>query len=345
MRGPANMRISKVIDPVTQQQLGYSIVGMFGRADRIIWLDGRSHPSKYARHTWAGFSTGKWEGNQLTVTTTHIKMGWIQRNGVPTSPNATLTEHFVRHDNYLTLTSIVEDPSFLTEPFVRTTNWVQDLNLRIGPYPCGPAQISEDEAAGRPKGYVPHFLPGANDQLAEFTSKHGIPPEAARGGAETMYPEFLDTLKKWADASARSTKAGGANVGGDPLIGSWLLNRGKSTFTGTIPEKRVIRMEAVGAEVHCFIDTYPMANDSGFNRVEFRAAYDGKDYPVKGSALETVSLKRIDPRTVERIGKIKGQAIETVTARVSADGQSLTMTTKGTANGVPYSSMQLFERQ
>jgi hypothetical protein len=72
MRGPGpNMRINKVTDPVTQTIIAYTLEGVFGRDDRVIWMDGRPHPSEYAEHTWDGFSTGKVEGNELTITTTH----------------------------------------------------------------------------------------------------------------------------------------------------------------------------------------------------------------------------------------------------------------------------------
>jgi len=42
---------------------------------------------------------------------------------------------------------------------------------------------------------VPHHLPGTNTFLGEFPSKHGIPEQAALGGAETMYPEYQLKLK------------------------------------------------------------------------------------------------------------------------------------------------------
>jgi len=67
-----------------------------------------------------GFSTGKWEGNMLTVYSTHLKQGWLRRNGLPESDQATLVEHFLRHGEFLTHESVVTDPIFLTEPFVRT---------------------------------------------------------------------------------------------------------------------------------------------------------------------------------------------------------------------------------
>jgi hypothetical protein len=42
---------------------------------------------------------------------------------------------------------------------------------------------------------VPHHLPGANSVVAEFSKEYGIPFEATRGGAETMYPEYRQKLK------------------------------------------------------------------------------------------------------------------------------------------------------
>ena len=86
MRGPGpNMRITKRTDPVTHQLVAYTLEGVFGRDDRVIWMDGRPHPSSNAEYLWEGFSTGKVEGNRLTITTTHMKYGVIQRNGCSTS--------------------------------------------------------------------------------------------------------------------------------------------------------------------------------------------------------------------------------------------------------------------
>ncbi|MGB9459279.1 MAG: hypothetical protein WCA94_00165, partial [Candidatus Acidiferrum sp.] len=45
-----------------------------------------------------------------------------------------------------------------------------------------------------PRGWVPHHLPGTNEWLTEYPSKFGIPLEAARGGAEEMYPEYMQKL-------------------------------------------------------------------------------------------------------------------------------------------------------
>jgi len=189
-RGPALLRIWKEVDPATQAVLAYHTHISWQAPERTIWMDGRAHPPEYAPHTWQGFSTGQWTGNMLKVTTTHLKTGWIRRNGIPRSEKAVLTEYWYRHGKVLTLASIVTDPTWLTEPFIRTTNWEMDPDQVIAPYPCE-AVVEID----RPKGAVPHHLFGKNDFLKEFPAEHGIPAEAARGGAETMYPEYRDKLK------------------------------------------------------------------------------------------------------------------------------------------------------
>ena len=131
-------------------------------------MDGREHPSDLAPHTWAGFSTGHWERNMLVVETTHIKTGWLLRNGAPTSDLATMTEYYTRYGNYLMLASFVNDPVYLDEPFIRTSNFVLSLTTNADAWGnCGPAQII-DELGGRPKGWVPHYLPGQTAHIQEF---------------------------------------------------------------------------------------------------------------------------------------------------------------------------------
>jgi cyclase len=195
MRGPANIRFSKIIDPVSGELQAYSLLGSYGRP-RTIWMDGREHPSELAPHTWAGFSTGHWERNMLVVETTHIKTGWLLRNGAPTSDLATMTEYYTRYGDYLLLASFVNDPVYLDEPFIRTSNFVLSLTTNADAWGnCGPAQII-DELGGRPPGWVPHYLPGQTPHVQEFLDKSGVPAEAARGGAATTYPEYMVKLEK-----------------------------------------------------------------------------------------------------------------------------------------------------
>jgi hypothetical protein len=196
-RGPSPLRISKEVDPVSREIVAFHAEWLRS-VDRPIYLDGRPHPSEHAVHTWAGFSTARWEGDMLTIKTTHLKEGYLRRNGLPRSDRATLTEHWIRHGDVLTVVTIITDPVYLTEPFIRTTDYELDLRQQIPPYPCGVVEEIE-----RAKGVVPHHLPGTNPYLTDFAKKHAIPVEATRGGAETMYPDYRSKL------SASSTKTAG----------------------------------------------------------------------------------------------------------------------------------------
>ena len=93
--------------------------------------------------TWQGTSVAQWElaggggrrgrasapkGGSLKVVTTHLRPGYLQKNGVPYGDRAVLTEYFSRTaepngDSWLILTHIVEDPQYLTQPLVRSTHF------------------------------------------------------------------------------------------------------------------------------------------------------------------------------------------------------------------------------
>ena len=186
MYGPRpSGQIRKILDPVSGDLMAYTFAGTFGRADRVIWLDGRSHPSEYAEHTWAGFSTGEWDGDQLVITTTHIKYGVVRRNGVPASPKAIVTERWIRYDDYLLIVMHVDDPVYLEEPLVRTNSLRLNPSQstgRITPFE------SVDEILTRRTGNVPHYPLGAHHR--EYAETHGLPFEVSQGGANTMYPEY-----------------------------------------------------------------------------------------------------------------------------------------------------------
>ncbi|HEY7449651.1 MAG TPA: MBL fold metallo-hydrolase [Vicinamibacterales bacterium] len=197
-RGPLNLRIWEEKDPETQQVVAIKNYISTYEQTRTIWMDGRPHPSEYAPHTFMGFSTGRWVGNTLVVTTTHLKQGWLRRNGVPESDLTTMVEYFVRHDKLLTQVAIISDPVYLAEPMIRTT----DFNLASEDnatwlWPCEYV----DEITGRSKDEVPHYLPGENPFLAEFVERTGVPPAAVSGGPETIYPEYRKRLQSGATAS------------------------------------------------------------------------------------------------------------------------------------------------
>jgi cyclase len=209
-RSPGGLSIVKEYDSVTQRLLAYRFYGSYGLA-RTVWMDGRPHPAANARHTYEGFSTGRWEGNRLAIETTHLKAGFLRRNGIAHSDRARMLEYFVRHDDYLTLVTAVDDPVYLDEPFVRSTDFRLDAraNVRLAEFggfanggdgegfgasdvyfKCAPAEEIAIE-----RGSVPSFMPGANDNLDMFAKRHGVPLEAALGGTATLYPEYAARLR------------------------------------------------------------------------------------------------------------------------------------------------------
>jgi glyoxylase-like metal-dependent hydrolase (beta-lactamase superfamily II) len=210
--GPGTLSINKEYDRVSREVIALRLDGTYG-LDRIVWMDGRPHPSEDAPHTFTGFSTGRWDGDTLMVETSHLKLSWIRRNGTPFSERARMVEFFTRFDDYLMVVSVVDDPVYLSEPFIRTTEYT--LNKRPLPvigfpfttnngpvfYKCFPAE----ELPGD-KYRVPHYLPGANPLLDEFATLHNIPRWTIEAGTETMYPDFTERVKQPAGPNAQSPR-------------------------------------------------------------------------------------------------------------------------------------------
>jgi hypothetical protein len=192
LHGPIQFRLWEDKDPPTQQVVALQMYLNTYEQERTIWMDGRPHPPEWAPHTWQGFSTGKWEGDILTVYTTHIKQEWIRRNGVPNSEKSTMVEHFIRHGIIMTHLEIWDDPVYLTEPLIRSEDFV--LNERTGGNWLWPCEYV-DEIVDRPHSAVPNYLPGKSPFDGDFAYRSGVPVDAAKGGAETTYPEYQAKLR------------------------------------------------------------------------------------------------------------------------------------------------------
>jgi hypothetical protein len=77
----------------------------------------------------------------LNVVTTQLRPAWLRKNGVPYSENTVLTEHFVRFsdesDEWFTVVTIVEDPTYLNMSFITSTNFKREPDgARWKPTPC-----------------------------------------------------------------------------------------------------------------------------------------------------------------------------------------------------------------
>ena len=207
---PGNYRIFEDRDPYTQQLKSISVYGQIAEGHHEIFMDGRPHPPAYAVHTFPGFSTGKFDGNILTVETTHIKRGWIRAPGVAQSDEATVREHFIRHGDRITIFSVTTDPVYLAEPFAKVQvllRYTKDPNGWL--YACDDGEEILDKTEDR----VPAYPLGENPFLREYSEKEHVPLLGALGGPETTRPEFVAKLKTATDADALASTRPSKSLG------------------------------------------------------------------------------------------------------------------------------------
>jgi hypothetical protein len=130
----------------------------------------------------------------------------------------------------------------------------------------------------------------------------------------------------------------------DPQVGTWKLNAEKSK--GTMFKSGTVTVEAAGQAFKTTVDL--VRQDGTPSKWSFTAQYDGKDNPVTGSNPfgNTISVTRVDARTVKATIKQDGKVTLTQTVAVSEDGKTRTITSKGTSSdGRPIDSMTHYDRQ
>jgi hypothetical protein len=111
-------------------------------------------PQPPAAPSLQGRSIAEWElaggrrggaaprAGSLKVVTRNMTPGYFRKNGVPYSGDAVLTEYFVRiseptGEEYLAITRFLEDPTYLTGPFIRTVQFKKEPNdAKWAPTPC-----------------------------------------------------------------------------------------------------------------------------------------------------------------------------------------------------------------
>lgn len=215
-RGLGGARILKEQDPLTREVTVYHI--QFMRSlDRPVFMDGRPHPPAWAPHSWTGFSTGEWVGNTLKITTSHLKDGYLKRGGPQTSDLYTMTEYLTRHDDLLTIVTVVDDPVYMDEPYVHSTTYVYDPNATVATETCNASSFAEN--GGTDRHWVPHFLPGQNTAAEEWLKDEPwVPPAAARGGVQTLYPESRAALVAGGDTAGLRVPASRSAVAVDRAV-------------------------------------------------------------------------------------------------------------------------------
>ena len=145
---PSIMRVPGRLHITWQDDQTLRIETDSGQQTRLLHFD----PSESPGGTWQGSSKATWEMvpvgrgvtpvGSLKVVTTKLKPGYLRKNGVPYSANAVLTEYLDRvnepnGDAYLVVTSTIEDPSYLAQPFLTASHYrKQSDSSGWRPAPC-----------------------------------------------------------------------------------------------------------------------------------------------------------------------------------------------------------------
>lgn len=145
MRMPTRLNISWISDNVL------SVAADAGRQTRVLKFGPAQ--DQIGIGSLQGVSLARWElqrdgrngsvaNGSLEVVTTRMAPGYLRRNGVPYSDQATLTEYFelVQGGNgtdYLVVLSILEDPLYLAQPVITSSNFRRESDgTRWAPSDC-----------------------------------------------------------------------------------------------------------------------------------------------------------------------------------------------------------------
>jgi hypothetical protein len=132
----------------------------------------------------------------------------------------------------------------------------------------------------------------------------------------------------------------------DVFAGTWTLNLAKSKYDpGPAPKSGSVVFASKGTTVTATVDGVAGTGDK--MHWSYTAAIDGKDHPMTGNADgDAISLRRISATSIETTYKLKGKPTLVNVRTVSADGKTLTVTTKGAnAQGQKVNNTQVFDKK
>jgi hypothetical protein len=127
------------------------------------------------------------------------------------------------------------------------------------------------------------------------------------------------------------TRSGGAKVAADLLAGEWTQDLSKTRLRQGL----VLKIDADGEDGVRFSGDF-----------SYTARFDGKQYDLKNSRNDTVTLELVNPHTVDSIYRRGDQLTQKDRWVVSADGQQMTLTTTGTLETGQHGTEKLvFKKQ
>lgn len=155
MRLPVRLHVSWEDDTTLRMDIDA------GSQTRLFRFDASAAPGE---RSWQGHSVATWQkvaqardvftagqghgrvgrgpGGSLKVVTTHLASGYLRKNEIPYGERTVMTEYFNRieepnGDSWLILTTIIEDPDYLSLPVVHSTHYLREPDgAKWNPTPC-----------------------------------------------------------------------------------------------------------------------------------------------------------------------------------------------------------------
>jgi hypothetical protein len=121
-----------------------------------------------------------------------------------------------------------------------------------------------------------------------------------------------------------------AAAAADPFDGKWQLNVANSMFDPGPGPKSMVRTQSIQDDTYTVVSEI-VEEDGSSRTLTYSAKIDGNDHPITGSVnADTISFKRIDPRTLEYTQKKGGKVVISGKHTISEDGTEFEISSKGT---------------
>ena len=132
----------------------------------------------------------------------------------------------------------------------------------------------------------------------------------------------------------------------DQHSGTWKMDPAKSKYSPG-PAAKSLTLVVVADENGVKIDSQGTDGEGNPTHVQYDAKFDGKNYPITGLSYgDMVTVKRIDPNTIQTSIKKGDQVVMTVTSKVSSDGKTRTSTFNGKdAQGRTVHNVVVYDKQ
>jgi hypothetical protein len=144
-----------------------------------------------------------------------------------------------------------------------------------------------------------------------------------------------------------SLATAGRSLAQNPAVGTWKLNVAKSKFTpGPAPKSTTRTVASEGDKVKYTFEG--VAADGSPISYSFVVAYDGKDYPITGSApggADAISFAPSTSGATVATLKKSGQPVLIAKVKISADGKVTTISQTSAPGTTPVDNTVVYEKQ